>query len=400
MKPLLYLVHRLPYPPNKGDKIRSYNILKYLSQYHKIYLGTYIDDPEDFQYQSKVNALCEETYIETINPKIAKLKSLIGFIQGRALSIPYYASNTMQLWVDKVIEENNIENALVFSSPMAQFILNHQSMRKIMDFVDIDSDKWQQYTQSHKGLMNFVYAREAKLLFKYEKEIAQKFDASIFVSKKEAGYFQKLIKQQDSKIKGISNGIDFSYFNPELEFRSPYDSASKVLVFTGAMDYWANCDAVIWFATEIFPVLYAKDQSYRFVIVGSNPSPRVIKLSKQAGIDVTGRVEDVRPYIKYAFLSVAPLRIARGIQNKVLEAMAMNKVVVASNNAMEGIDINDEIAQNVTDTVQGQISCILSLVKNNTEQLGKKSGQWIRQKYHWKTVLEPLKLLIETIPKK
>ncbi|MBF0265654.1 MAG: TIGR03087 family PEP-CTERM/XrtA system glycosyltransferase [Gammaproteobacteria bacterium] len=396
MQPLLYLVHRIPYPPNKGDKIRSFNILKYLSNYYDIYLGSFIDAPEDLQYKEKLKEFCKETHIETINPKIAKVKSLTGLFSGKALSIPYYASNSMQVWVNKTIKQHNIKKTLAFSSPMAQFLMGHTEIDRIMDFVDIDSDKWQQYTNTHTGVMNLIYKREAKYLFKYEKHIANSFNASLFVSDKEADYFQQLIQYRKSQILGVSNGIDFEFFDPELEYQSPYKPNEKNLVFTGAMDYWANCDAVIWFANEVFPKLYAKDKSYRFIIVGSNPTKEVKDLTRIEGVDVTGRVEDIRPYIKHAHIAVAPLRIARGIQNKVLEALAMNKVVVATSNAMEGIEINPEIEQNIKDNEQEIVDCIINLSQNDDiDSRGENAGKWVRQKYSWETVLEPLMTLLE-----
>ncbi len=396
MKSLLYLVHRIPYPPNKGDKIRSYNILRYLSQFYEIYLGTFIDTPEDLQYQEKVSSYCIQSHFEEINPRLCKIKSLTGFLSGQALSIPYYSSNTMQQWVDKVIKENDIKTVLAFSSPMAQFVMEKDSLHKVMDFIDIDSDKWKQYSQSHKGLMGHIYAREAEYLFHYEKQIADKFDASTFVSNKEAAHFKQLINNQKNTVSGVSNGIDFAYFDPDLDHEMPYPIDKKILVFVGAMDYWANCDAVIWFAETIFKKLHQLDNNYQFYIVGSNPAKSVQKLAQQAGVFVTGRVDDVRPYIAHAFISVAPLRIARGIQNKVLEAMAMNKVVIATENAMEGIEINDEIAACVEDSVDGQVKIIQDIAREgNALQLGESLRQWVKNKYQWDAVLEPLKTIIE-----
>lgn len=222
MQPLLYLAHRIPYPPNKGDKIRSYNILRYLSKYYDIYCGTFIDTPADIKYQQKVNSLCKKTHFEIINPKLCKIKSLKGFLTKQALSISYYSSSSMQRWVDHVIAKNDIKIVLAFSSPVAQFVMD-KPLHKIMDMIDIDSFKWQQYSQSYNGMMSLIYAREAKLLFKYEQEIAEKFNATFFVSDKEAEHFKSLINEPDNKkIIGISNGVDFDYFDPKIVFQSPY----------------------------------------------------------------------------------------------------------------------------------------------------------------------------------
>jgi len=395
-EPLLFLVHRIPFPPNKGDKIRSYHLLKFLSQQYDVYLGAFVDDPQDEQYKQNVSALCKEVYLESINPLKAKIKSLSGLIHKEALSIPYYSSVEMQNWVNTVIEKNKINKILAFSSPMAQFLENlSDDIIRIMDFVDIDSDKWQQYCKTHKGLMSWIYSREAKYLFEYEKSISKKCDASLFVSEQEAQMFKQMSPETAYKTYGVSNGVDIDFFSPVYSCDSPYESNKKILVFTGAMDYWANCDAVIWFANEIFPKLYQQDNSYEFYIVGSKPTEQVEALASIQGVIVTGRVDDVRPYVKYALLSVAPLRIARGIQNKVLEAMAMGKTVVATQNAVEGIDLPEEIKNLVSDSVDGQVQKIKQL--NDTalrQELEIISSQWILDHYSWENTLKPLSQLI------
>ncbi len=396
-EPLLFLVHRIPFPPNKGDKIRSFHILQFLSRQYDVYLGAFIDDPQDEQYRSKVTAFCKNAHLEALNPAMAKIRSLSGLLSNNALSIPYYSSSEMQKWVNSTLQSHQIKKVLAFSSPMAQFV-EHLSdgVLKIMDFVDIDSDKWKQYCKTHKGLMSWVYAREAKQLFKYEKHIACLFDASLFVSDQEAHMFKTLAPESAAKVHGVSNGVDTDYFTPDFSDNSPYQNNKKVLVFTGAMDYWANCDAVIWFANEIFPLLYKVDKNYEFYIVGSKPTETVQALSSLPGVTVTGRVEDIRPYIKYAHLCVAPLRIARGIQNKVLEAMAMGKAVVATSNAIEGIQLPEKLTQWVADSEQAQAKIIGKLADDKLRNtIEKEAGQWIKNSYSWDFTLKPLAQLME-----
>ncbi len=396
-EPLLFLVHRIPFPPNKGDKIRSYHLLQFLAQYYQIYLAAFIDDPQDEQYREQVSEYCIKSYLETLNPRQAKIKSLAGLLSNKALSIPYYQSTTMQQWVNEVITQQQIKKVLLFSSPMAQFV-DHlpNDILKIMDFVDIDSDKWKQYCKTHKGIMSWVYAREAKQLFKYEKYIAKQFNASLFVSRQEAELFKKLYPAVSEKVFGLSNGVDTEYFCPSQERLSPYSDSQKVLVFTGAMDYWANCDAVIWFAQSIFPKLYQRDKNYRFYIVGSRPTETVKELEAIEGVTVTGRVEDVRPYIQYAQLAVAPLRIARGIQNKVLEAMSMGKAVIATPNAMEGIDLPEQLKTRVSDQESHLQQYIIELEeKNRRKDIEQQSRQWITERYSWQSTLKPLLSILE-----
>jgi sugar transferase (PEP-CTERM/EpsH1 system associated) len=186
--------------------------------------------------------------------------------------------------------------------------------------------------------MNWLYRYEARRLLAYERRVARDYDASLFVSAPEAELFRQLAPESTAKIGHFSNGVDTDYFSPDQPHANPYAADERAVVFTGAMDYWPNVDAVQWFAADIFPRLRERFADVKFYIVGSRPAPAVQELAKQPGVVVTGTVPDVRPYIAHAAVSVAPLRIARGIQNKVLEAMAMATPVVVSPQALEGID--------------------------------------------------------------
>ncbi|TAL99278.1 MAG: TIGR03087 family PEP-CTERM/XrtA system glycosyltransferase, partial [Rhodanobacter sp.] len=222
-------------------------------------------------------------------------------------------------------------------SGVAPFVMAHPQLRRIMDFVDVDSDKWRQYAQARRGVARMVYGREARGLARFEHAIAAQFDASIFVSEAEAAFFRQQLPASAGKVHGIPNGVDAEYWDPQRTYVNPYRSGQRVVVFAGAMDYRANVDAVQWFAREVWPLVSARRQDARFYIVGSKPTAAVRALTGVAGITVTGRVEDVRPYLAHAHVVVAPLRIARGIQNKVLEALAMEKVLLATPEAWEGV---------------------------------------------------------------
>lgn len=342
MAKILFLAHRIPYPPNKGDKIRSWNILKFLAERHEVHLGTFIDDAEDWQHVPFLKDLCADVFCVGLNPLMARLKSLPSLLTGAPLSLGFYRSAKMQHWVDSKLSE--VDRVFLFSSPMAQFMQGKEAsgMHTVMDFVDIDSDKWAQYAKNHGQPMRWVYAREAKTLATYERKVAGSVAASLFVSDQEAALFREMTPLQADKIHGLNNGVDHAYFTPDQAYETPFegpvaDQAPR-LVFTGAMDYWANAEAVIWFAQDIFPLIREKQPEATFHIVGGKPTTAVRALSEMPGITVTGRVPDVRPYIAHATAVVAPLRIARGVQNKVLEGMAMARPVIATPQAAEGIE--------------------------------------------------------------
>lgn len=339
MDELLYLVHRIPYPPNKGDKIRSFHLLKHLAQSYKVHVGAFVDDPDDWQYAEALAKLAGgEIKLLPLNPRIATLKSAIGLLTGEPLSVPYYRDRRMQAWVDAMLATKPIARALVYSSSMAQYLMQHHTVQRVIDFVDIDSDKWRQYAEKKSWPMSWVYRREAHTLFDYERRVTHEFTAAAFVSEAEAALFKKLAPDCADKVFGFSNGVDTDYFSPDLMFASPFPADERAIVFTGAMDYWANIDAVTWFAREVFPGIKRAHPAANFYIVGSRPTTEVQALAHESGVRVTGAVPDTRPYIAHATVAVAPLRIARGIQNKVLEAMAMAKPTVVSEQALEGIE--------------------------------------------------------------
>ncbi len=376
MKKLLYLVHRLPYPPNKGDKIPSFNMLRYLSRFFDVYLGTFIDDPNDWQYVEKVSAFCTDSCIVKINPSVARLKSLSGLLTGEPLSLPYYESEKMQNWVNQVLQDVRPDAVLMYSGVTAQFVSGKiaPGTTTLLDLVDVDSDKWQQYSQRHAWPMNWIYRRESRKLLTYEKGMAAEFDATMLVSENEARLFKELAPESAEKIHWRTQGVDYGYFDPVIDFDNPYDPKAKVIVFTGVMDYWQNIDAVCWFANEVYPKIKSDVPEARFVIVGRNPDARVRRLADTKGVTVTGAVLDVRPYLKHAHVAVAPLRVARGVQNKILEAMAMAKPVVATTPAFSGIDFHGFVPRVADDVETFAKICIDLLAKDDVGSGGGGGG--------------------------
>ena len=338
MASILFLCHRLPWPPSKGDKIRSYHVLRRLAERHRVYLGTFVDDPADWRYLAEVESVCAEVCVRPLKPWQARGRALTAMTRGEPLTVGCYHDRVLQRWVDRLVAKRKVDLALCYSSGVAPFVMRHASLRRVMDFVDADSDKWRQYAEAHHGVTRMIYRREARRLAAFEREIAARFDASLFVSEPEAAFFRKQIPAVAGKVHGVANGVDAGYWNPQREYANPYRPGERAVVFVGAMDYRANVHAAQWFVQEVWSQVSASRPDARFYIVGSRPTREVQSLGRLAGVTVTGRVEDVRPYLAHAHAVVAPLRIARGIQNKVLEALAMEKVVLATPEAWEGID--------------------------------------------------------------
>ena len=477
---ILYLAHRIPYPPNKGDKIRSFNEIKYLSSSHEIHLACLADNPADLKHANDLNQYCKKVYVAPLNKTIAKAKSLTSLFHERPLSVAYFYSNSLQTVINQWLSGNSYDAIICFSSPMAEYlfrspflahrfqhpassdqkqVLNHElssmpaqwngspipsgsyqlsdqhpasgrspipnprSPMLIMDFCDLDSDKWLQYSQRSRFPLNLVYKVEHKRLFKYEKRINQLFDHSVFVSNQEANLFQSLFPKARN-ISVIPNGVDYNYFSPEASTQQTFTPLSgsnllnrgnklnklnkpnkpnkpqqngPILLFTGAMDYHANVEGVTWFCSEILPLIKRNFPKSQFHIVGSNPHHKVRDLANRSGIKVTGFVEDIRPYYQAADVCVIPLRLARGVQNKVLEAMAMGKAVVATSKATEGIQAVPEEHVLIEDTVDGFFNAVLRLFKDHSlrKRLGAMARELVMAKYDWSTNMKKLENFLQ-----
>jgi len=398
MHELLFLGHRIPYPPNKGDKIRSWNILKNLTKHFRVHLGCFIDDPEDEKHRPMLEDICESCKFVGLNPPMARLRSLSALISGSPLTLPYFWNADLARWAADLMEQRDIKHIFVFSSSMAQYAAGKKAEQacRVVDFVDIDSDKWRQYAAAKSWPASWIYGREGRKLLEFERKIATASHASLFVSEAEAAMFRDFAPESAEKISALNNGVDFEYFNPAIELESPFSGDGDTMVFTGAMDYWANVDAVNWFAKEVFPGIRDKKPAAEFWIVGARPAVQVTALESLPGVHVTGSVPDVRPYIRHAKIVVAPLRLARGIQNKVLEAMAMARPVVASPEALEGIDtkIGDEIIQadGATEFVQKALTLLDDTDRN---LVGERARTRVVSNYGWSSNLEGLKTLLE-----
>jgi polysaccharide biosynthesis protein PslH len=396
MPDLLFLTQRLPYPPDKGEKIRYFQILKYLAQWYDIHLGCLIDDPQDARYIGTVQALCRDTHIAPLRRRTARLLCLRGLLTGESLSVTYFRDRGLARWVRHVIE--TVRPAVIFvnSSNMAPYVLDLPTDGiRIVDLVDVDSEKWRAYADTTRGPMSVVYRREWQKVAALERRIAHRCDLASFVSDAEAALFVRQVPDCASKIRGISNGVDHRYFDPALHHVPLYDTSYPTFVFTGTMDYPPNADAVIWFAREVLPGIRRTLPAARFYVVGSNPTVDVQRLARIDGVFVTGRVPDVRPYVAHATASVAPMRIARGIQNKVLEAMSLGRPVILTRDALEGIKAEPGREVILADTAEEfAAACCRLATDGDTNGVGEAARRCVVREFDWSVTLRGFDTLL------
>ena len=397
MPELLFISHRIPWPLNKGEKIRGWNLIAHMRAIgYSVHLGCVVDDPADMAHVQRMCEVCASVGAFPIDRRRQKYRALLAARPGRPLMPDFYYAPALQRWVDETLARNPIDVVYIYSVAMAPYALHLQHDRKVLDAQDIDSEKWAEYALTAPFPMRLFWAREARTLLAYERAAAAACAWTFFVSEPEAVRFRELAPEVAGRAVAVENGVDLDRFSPASTYAWPFGDPGPCLVFTGNMDYWPNADAVIWFAREVMLLLRARVPALRFWIVGANPGETVRALASLPGVHVTGRVEDVRPYVAHAAVIVCPLRIARGIQNKVLEGMAMGRPVVASPAAVEGVRAQAGTDLLVADGVDAFASAVCAVLDGAHPQLGAAARRAMERGYAWKAVLGSLAQYIET----
>ena len=380
MRNILFLAHRAPFPPDRGDKIRAYNVLKYLSARARVHLVAFADDPRDLAAQGLTD-LCASHRIVPRTKSNARA-AVEALATGRPVSLAAFADTAFRSAVDEMLAMEAIDASYLYSSAMAQYLPSPT----VMDFCDVDSVKFGEYARAAAGPKRWLYRREERLLGAYDRSVSGAAGASVFVSAGEAGLFRSI--GGGGRIVVVENGIDTVRFDPEADFAA-IEVEGPLIVFTGQMDYAPNIAAVRWFATEVLPRI----AEARFAIVGRAPTAEVSALASERVI-VTGEVADARGWIAAAAVVVAPLRIARGIQNKVLEAMAMAKAVVASSAAADGIDHKGTLR--TADDAGNFAAQVETLIADpaDAHALGSAARRQVQARYGWEACLAPLDHLL------
>jgi sugar transferase (PEP-CTERM/EpsH1 system associated) len=384
---ILFLAQRVPYPPNRGDKITTWRLIERMQRSHEVRVIAFAHDDDDRRAAAHLNSIGLPTLAFDHDARAAKLRSLPLLFTGRPLTLGVFGSKALQAAVDKAADWAQL--AYAYSSSMGAFLEPHKSLARVMHFAELDSDKWGQYAERNSLPMSWIYAREQRTLLEFEARIARSFSENVFCTPLEQQVFESAIPGASSIV--LRNGVDLQYYQPQPEKARPAE-----IVFTGVMDYLPNVDACTFFVREVLPRLREHRPDVHFTIVGSKPTPQVRALAREAGVEVTGFVEDTRAWLARASISVAPLRIARGIQNKVLEALAMGLPVVGTRNATQGIEGQAGRDFLVADSAQEQVAAIVGLLDDpaKARELGSRGRDFVERQYDWERVLEPLDVLL------
>ncbi len=391
---ILYLCHRIPYPPDKGDKIRSFHQIEYLSRGHRVHVGCLIDAEEDRAHVEGLMPYCASLDAAWRGPWGARLRALGALVGRESLSVAAFRSRDLRSRIERLMRSEPIDVAIIYCSVMAQYLPEDTNLPTVVDYVDVDSEKWKVYSEMKPWPLSWLYRQEAERLRRYERELASRYDESVFVAQKEADIFRSASDGACGRV--IPNGVDLEYFR-RSDDTAPAETQD--IVFVGMMDYFPNIDAVCFFAEEVFPKVLSRAPSARFRIVGRNPTPRVRELGRRPNVEVVGSVPDVRPYLARAAVSIAPFRVARGIQNKVLEAMSMQVPVVGTRIAFQGIAAEPADGVRIEDDPEALAGAAREFLADPALRLdaGQRGRRFVQEHHRWQSHGEALESLLAEV---
>ncbi len=384
---ILFLSQRVPFPPNRGDKITTSKLIERMRREHSVRCVAFAHGAADEEAARELERMGVPIRTVPYHDRRAKLGALPLLLTGKPLTLGVYGSAHLQRLVDEEIAQADL--AYAFSSSMGAFLERHAAKPRVMHFGELDSDKWRQYAERQSPPMSWIYAREQRTLLEFERRIARSFSENVVCTPLEQRVFQEQIPGASCVV--LRNGVDLERFHPRNN--APQQGE---LVFTGVMDYLPNAEGCSWFVREILPLVRARRPEARFTIVGSSPTRAVQDLGQVAGVRVTGFVPDTREQLRRATLAVAPLRIARGIQNKVLEALAMGLPVVGTTPATQGVEGEPGRDFLVADDAPSFAARVVELLERPDEAraLGQRGRAFVERQYDWEKVLAPLDALL------
>lgn len=396
MSEVLFLAHRVPFPPDRGDRIRSSHLLRRIAEAATVHFGCLIEDEADKAALPAIEALCASHHCAA-RPPIGRA-GIVALARRQPVSVAAFDAPSLHAWVRDTLKTRPISAIFVFSGQMAPYVPDDFAGRVVMDFVDVDSAKYEAYAAAAGQPRRWLYAREDRLLRALEESAARRADLSLFVSAEERDLFSARLRSHDGiALAALGNGIDAAAFDPSGIASTPeLADGGPHLVFTGQMDYPPNVEAVTLFARQVFPRVRALYPNARFAIVGRAPTATVQALGALPGVLVTGAVPDVRPWLAGADLVVAPLAIARGVQNKVLEAMAMARPVLLTSGAATGIAARDGEHFAVADGAHAFGTRALALLGQAQARraMGCAARDFVLAHHAWDSVLAPLPAML------
>lgn len=383
------LVHRIPYPPNKGEKLRAYHELRHLAERHDVWLACFADDPHDLQHEGALLAWCRDVLVVPLRRRQAIARGLVRWMAGGTMTEGYFHSRRMTQGLRRWARQVRFDRVLAYSSSMARFALAVEAPRRVLDFVDLDSAKWAAYAECRRPPASVIFGVEARRMRARERDWAERFDASVFITPAEASDLDA--GGAAAKVHVVANGVTPALADP------PPLPARPCVGFVGVMDYFPNVEAVTWFVRDAWPLVRRRYADAEFWIVGKSPNGAVRALHGRDGVHVTGPVDSVAEYLARFRVSVAPFLTARGLQNKVLEAMAARRPVVVTSRIARSLAGSPGEHFLVGDGAEAFADRVISLIEDDAlaAQVVDRGAALVATEYRWETEMDKLAALVE-----
>lgn len=388
---VLFLTHRVPFPPDKGDRIRTYHFARFLERHCRLSVACLADEPVTIAQREGLRDLCARHAVVPLPNRLRWLRALKSVGKGGSISEGAFHEPEMIRVIESWARKTTFQAVIVSASSLAPYLKLPalKGVPQVVDLIDVDSQKWFDYAASAQGWRSWLYRLEGKRLRRLEGEILSSAKAVLLVSRAEGDLLQRTVGP--GPIHAVENGVDLEYFRPS--------DANEVggCVFVGALDYRPNIEGIVWFCEEIWPAIRQRCPELTLSLVGRRPAREVKQLSMVPGVNVIGSVPDVRPHLARAAIAIAPLRIARGVQNKVLEALAMAKPVVTTSPPLAGIGARPGEHLLRADTAAEWADAINRL--NGDPELRRSLGiagrQYVVDHHDWDVCLRPLLEILE-----
>ena len=388
---ILFVCHRLPYPPNRGGKIRPFNFIRHLHQQHEVVVASLAHTEKEFSEGAPLKDHCSQVIAEVLPETERWRRAVLALLTPKPSSAAYFWSSLLARRIRQAAAQKPFDAIFVHCAFMGPYVENLPAGLRVLDFGDLDSGKWFDYSRNRAFPLSVGYGLEARKLRRYEKHLAQIFDRYTVTTRGELEEYKALGGPHPATV--IPNGVETSYFH-RLDGNQ---SDSRLILFLGRMDYYPNTEGVLYFAREILPLVRKEEPETQLRIVGSNPSKQIQSLARTPGITVTGHVPDVRSYVVGAAASIVPLRIARGTQNKILECMAMGIPVISTSQAAKGIQATAGQHLLVADGPQEFAGRVVDLLRNPAlrKQLADAAHQQVLAAHAWPSSLRILDTVLD-----
>ena len=389
---IFFIGQRVPFPPDRGDKITTYNEIRHLSTKHEVHVFCLADGRRDLDNIPGLRRYAKSVTAVPVVGWASKLRALDAMLAGKPLSVAAFNEAKLHDGVTRKFSELQPDLIIVYSCNVAQYAEHFPQVPRIMQFAELDSSRWGQFARRSRLPMRWVYALEERRFFAYERHIARAFSHALVCTRAEQRDFERLIPGVPVSL--VGNGVDLDYFRSRGVAKRPGS-----IVFTGVMDYFPNVDAVIWFCDKILPIVQQKIPEAGLTICGSRPLAAVRRLAERRGVTVTGRVPDTRPHLDEAEVFVAPMRMARGIQNKLLEALAMGLPCVASTAAATGTVVQDGAGILAADDPEEFAGHVVRLLRDGAFRaaMAGKARAAVEANYRWDAQLACLDQVIAAV---